>query len=208
MKNARESQMLVAGQPKLSSIVDTAKNKQWGIGKRGIEVSEKIYRLMLQLLKRNGENMGDFKEIPHPKGTWTLSCHAQTVCTIKVKQDGDNILVKAPNNVVVYKQNNTFQYGMIKNIYNFYGPNHQPVTGILLQIITNLYPRTRYLPGTIGNLLHLFGIVVGSIKESQQIMILATDVVSLAAYCYSNNKLFSLAPKTLFLSPQNRSIPF
>ncbi|MBW0486420.1 hypothetical protein O181_026135 [Austropuccinia psidii MF-1] len=41
MKKTRESQMLVAGKPKLSSSLDTAKHKQWGIGNRGIEVSKK-----------------------------------------------------------------------------------------------------------------------------------------------------------------------
>ncbi|MBW0472407.1 hypothetical protein O181_012122 [Austropuccinia psidii MF-1] len=156
---------------------------------------------MLQILERNGEKVADLTKIPHPKRACTLSCHAQTVCTIKLKQGVDNILVNAPDDVMLYKEDESFPYGMIKNIYIFCGPNRQPVTGILLKMITDLHPQTRYLSGTIGNLLHLFRVVVGSIKEAQQIMIPPTYVVSLAAYLNCENLFFSLAPKSLFLSP-------
>ncbi|MBW0545566.1 hypothetical protein O181_085281 [Austropuccinia psidii MF-1] len=205
MKKAHETQKLVGSHEAVRKVIE----KQVEVNKMGkelIQVNNEVYSGMLEILRRNGLQVRDGADFPHPLGQWVLSQFANPIRSIEIDHNKGRASVLPPNNAIIFRHNNAIKYGLVKDIYNFHAPHSKVQPGIHVLLIHIRFNRPCYPPGHKGSYLALLGVVIGQIQIDSFLMINPSDIISLAAYWLIESETFQVPFNGIMMCPFNREL--
>ncbi|MBW0534715.1 hypothetical protein O181_074430 [Austropuccinia psidii MF-1] len=177
LRRGIEAQRLLGAHMKVLELIE---EKEEPTNERGnlIKVGKEVYGAMVEMIERHGRGVQRFQDFPHPQGSWILSQFAKAVQLVAFGDEMSKVCPLPPNNVVVYKDQVAYRYGLVKGLYILHGKQNEPLTGVYLSKITPQYTQLKYPPGHIGYYLSLLGVF----DESKFLMIQPCDIVLLADY--------------------------
>ncbi|MBW0533612.1 hypothetical protein O181_073327 [Austropuccinia psidii MF-1] len=202
MQRAHESQKLLANHARVRKILEECSKKVIK-NKNMILVNGVVYAAMLNMLKSQGVQVCNLGHFPHPLGHWVLSQFSNAVRVVEIPKLRQNVSVLAPNNIVIYKDKNSWRHGLVLAIYDFIGPSKKQLTGIYINLLISQYQRPQYPPGHIGYYLELFGVAVVLKHPLTKLMVSPNDIIFLAAYQPLENEIFRVPSDGLILCPYN-----
>ncbi|KAH9470592.1 hypothetical protein Pst134EA_007839 [Puccinia striiformis f. sp. tritici] len=120
--------------------------------------------------------------------------------------DDIRISVKPPNNCVVAKVDGKSHYGFVKEIYSVNDPRGGSKVVVLLNKITNLFPKRLGLrTSNFRHLLYLHKAIVGNIDIKEQKIVQSNTIDSLAAYRKLAPYTFGIKSDGIILTPISRT---
>ncbi|MBW0479800.1 hypothetical protein O181_019515 [Austropuccinia psidii MF-1] len=94
---------------------------------------------MLSILEKDANGIRDCGAYLHPFNKWVLIQFAIPLRSTPLGDANRRILVMEPKNVVIFKNKGTLEYGLVKEIYSFHGPEKTLAIGIYIHQIQSLY---------------------------------------------------------------------
>lgn len=163
-----------------------------------LEIGE--YEALLAHVQSEGSDVRDYRAMPHPPGSHVLQPYAvpRSVCDIT-----DHLMVSAikPNNCIKYIAGGKTSYGLIRQIYEFSNPFDRWQTALLVNPISDLYPKDLESPSRhFIFVLFLLKCVLGQV-DSEFVLVAPDQVKCVAAYRLLPNGTFGVQESGILLRP-------
>ncbi|POW12298.1 hypothetical protein PSTT_04651 [Puccinia striiformis] len=168
---------------------------------RRINLENSIYDKLLELFQSEDSTIRHYLNLPHPLQAKILHIDAIPLVTWECSDD-IRISVKPPNNCVVAKVDGKSHYGFVKEIYSVNDPRGGSKVVVLLNKITNLFPKRLGLrTSNFRHLLYLHKAIVGNIDIKEQKIVQSNTIDSLAAYRKLAPYTFGIKSDGIILTP-------
>ncbi|KAI9624897.1 hypothetical protein KEM48_008679 [Puccinia striiformis f. sp. tritici PST-130] len=172
---------------------------------RRINLENSIYDKLLELFQSEDSTIRHYLNLPHPLQAKILHIDAIPLVTWECSDD-IRISVKPPNNCVVAKVDGKSHYGFVKEIYSVNDPRGGSKVVVLLNKITNLFPKRLGLrTSNFRHLLYLHKAIVGNIDIKEQKIVQSNTIDSLAAYRKLAPYTFGIKSDGIILTPISRT---
>ncbi|POV96316.1 hypothetical protein PSHT_15207 [Puccinia striiformis] len=172
---------------------------------RRINLENSIYDKLLELFQSEDSTIRHYLNLPHPLQAKILHLDAIPLVTWECSDD-IRISVKPPNNCVVAKVDGKSHYGFVKEIYSVNDPRGGSKVVVLLNKITNLFPKRLGLrTSNFRHLLYLHKAIVGNIDIKEQKIVQSNTIDSLAAYRKLAPYTFGIKSDGIILTPISRT---
>ncbi|EFP86331.2 uncharacterized protein PGTG_12287 [Puccinia graminis f. sp. tritici CRL 75-36-700-3] len=183
----------------LANVLDDNK-PQRGRQTKSILLCSSRYTMLFNHVANQDRSVVKHGTFPVPRHGWVLSGLVTPIRSI----DCNGVVVGSvsPRNCVVANVAGKMRYGLVRQCYQYKNRLGEDEEFLVMSTITNMYPkRTDACPTRpFRYLLFLFGMVVGRVEDTEQV-VFPTQIVSLAAYRLLDDQTFGIPTNGIALIP-------